>query len=333
MASHIGRRKFLATLGGAAAAWPLAARAQHPERMRRVAFLTIITQNDPDVQLLRSAFHDRLHELGWLDGRDIRIDYRWAGPDVENLRAHATELVRSNPDLIVADSTAALTVLRPLSGDIPVVFLRVSDPVGVGFVNSLARPGGNLTGITNFEFAMGGKWLQLLKQIAPLTSRVTALLYPGMIAHDGFWRTIEAAAAPLTVEARAILVRHAADIEGAIVAAAGAPNNGVILLPHAIIETNRFMIIEMAARHQLPAIYPLRHYAAAGGLIAYGLEPRNLYRQVAVYVDRVLRGARPAELPVQQPTRFELAINLRTARALGLDVPPSLLAIADEVIE
>jgi putative tryptophan/tyrosine transport system substrate-binding protein len=162
---------------------------------------------------------------------------------------------------------------------------------------------------------------------------VTALLYPGMIAHDGFWRTIEAAAAPLTVEARAILVRHAADIERAIAAAAGAPNNGVILLPHAIIEANRFMIIEMAARHRLPAIYPLRHYAAAGGLIAYGLEPRNLYRQVAVYVDRVLRGARPAELPVQQPTRFELAINLRTARALGLDVPPSLLAIADEVIE
>ena len=180
---------------------------------------------------------------------------------------------------------------------------------------------------------MGGKWLQLLKQIAPRTSRVTALLYPGTIAHDGFWRTIEAAAAALTVEARAILVRHAADIESAIVAAADAPHNGAILLPHAVIEANRFMIIEMAAPHRLPAIYPLRHYAAAGGLIAYGLEPRNLYRQVAVYVDRVLRGARPAELPVQQPTRFELAINLRTARALGLEVPASLLAIADEVIE
>jgi putative tryptophan/tyrosine transport system substrate-binding protein len=162
MASHIERRKFLATLGGAAAAWPLAVGAQQLERIRRVAFLSIMTQNDPDVQLLRSAFHDRLHELGWLDGRDIRIDYRWAGPDVESLRAHVTELVRSNPDLIVADSTAALTVLRPLSGDIPVVFLRVSDPVGAGFVNSLARPGGNLTGITNFEFAIGGKWLQLL---------------------------------------------------------------------------------------------------------------------------------------------------------------------------
>jgi putative tryptophan/tyrosine transport system substrate-binding protein len=260
----VRRREFITLVGGSAATRPFAARAAQGESVRRVTFLSLMTQNDPDVKLLRSAFHDRLHELGWLDGRDIRIDYRWAGPDVESLRAHATELARSNPDLIVADSTAALTVLRPWSGDIPVVFLRVSDPVGGGFVNSLARPGGNLTGITNFESAMGGKWLQLLKQIAPLTSRVTALLYPGMIAHDGFWRTIEAAAAPLTVEARAILVRHAADIENAIVAAAGAPNSGVILLPHAIIEANRFTIIEMAARHRLPAIYPLRHYAAAG---------------------------------------------------------------------
>src|SRR5262245_49514246 len=168
---HMRRREFITLLGGAAV-WPVATYAQQPQQMRRVAFLTIITQNDPDVQLLRSAFHDRLHELGWFDGRDIRIDYRWAGPEVESLRAHATELVQSNPDLIVADSTAALTVLRPLSSDIPVVFLRVSDPVGAGFVNSLARPGGNLTGITNFEFAMGGKWLQLLKQIAPLTSQI-----------------------------------------------------------------------------------------------------------------------------------------------------------------
>jgi ABC-type uncharacterized transport system substrate-binding protein len=326
------RREFITLLGGAAA-WPLTARAQQREQMRRIGFLMEITQNDPDVQPRAAAFQGRLQELGWLEGRNIRIDYRWAGPDVDRLSAHATELVRSNPDLIVANSTAALTALRPLSGDIPVVFLRVSDPVGAGFVNSLARPGGNLTGITNYEFAIGGKWLQLLKQIAPHISGVTVLSYPGMVAHDGLWRTIEAAAAAFTIETRAVPVRHAAEIESAIVAAAGAPNNGAILLPHAIIEANRVMIIEMAARRRLPVIYPLRHHAAAGGLIAYGLEPLNLYRQVAVYVDRVLRGARPAELPVQQPTKFELVINLKTAKALGIDVPEKLLALADEVIE
>jgi putative ABC transport system substrate-binding protein len=327
------RREFITLIGGAAAVWPLSARAQQGERMRRISFLMEITHNDPEAQPRVAAFQGRLQALGWLDGRNIRIDYRWAGPDADSLSAHAADLVRSNPDLIVANSTAALTAVRPMSGDIPVIFLRVSDPVGAGFVNSLARPGGNLTGITNYEFAIGGKWLQLLKQMAPHVSRVTVLSYPGMVAHDGLWRTIEAAAAALTVEARAVPVRHAADIENAIVAAAAAPNNAAILLPHAIIEANRFMIIEMAARHRLPAIYPLRHYAAAGGLIAYGLEPLNLYRQVAVYVDRVLRGAKPAELPVQQPTKLELAINLTTAKALGLTVPPQLLALADEVIE
>lgn len=325
------RREFVAGMLGAAA-WPLVARAQQPDRVRRIGVLMGIERNDPDARPRAAAFQQRLQELGWSDAQ-LRFDYRWLDKDIQRLRTDAAELAASTPDLLVADTTAALMALRPMANDIPLVFLRVSDPVGAGFINSLTRPGGTITGITNFEYAMGGKWLDLLKGIAPQTSLVAATLYPGMAAHAGLWTSIEGAAANAGIKTRAVAVREAADLERAIVGIAVENNSGMILLPHAIIEFNRLMIIELAAKHRLPVIYPLRHYAEAGGLIAYGLEPLDLYRQTAVFVDRVLKGTKPAELPVQHPTKYELVINLKTVKALGLPIPEALLAQADEVIE
>jgi putative ABC transport system substrate-binding protein len=290
-------------------------------------------ETDPEAPPRVAAFERRLQGLGWTRGRNLRIDYRWASDDLEVLRAAAAELIALGPELMVADSTAALGTLRPLARGLPVVFLRVSDPVTAGFIDSLARPGGSITGVTNFEYSMGGKWLELLKQIAPQIAHVAALTYPGMAAHAGLWETIKVAAPKLGLEARAAPVRTGADIEAAIATAA---REGVMAwswLPHAIVEINRVQIIAAAAQHRLPVIYPLRHYAAAGGLIAYGLEPLDLYRQAANFVDRVLRGAKPADLPVMQTVRYELAINVKTAKALGLTVPDKLLVLADEVIE
>jgi len=326
MATHIQRRDFFIALGSAAA-WPLAASAQQPERVQRTGVLMGIEKDDPDAQPRALVFQKRLQSLGWNDGGNLSIDYRWMVPDAARLRPLSWR------NQIQADTIAALTELRPLSRDLPVVFLRVSDPVAAGFINSLARPGGNLTGITNFENSMGSKWLELLKQIAPRTSNVVVLSYPGMIAHDGLWRAIDASAPTFDVSAKTIPVRDTADIERAITAAASEPTSGLILLPHAIIEINRLFIIEKAARVRIPVIYPLRHYAEAGGLIAYGLESHDLYSQAAVYVDRILRGTKAAELPVQQPTKFELAINVKTATALGIEVPATLLSLANEVIE
>jgi putative tryptophan/tyrosine transport system substrate-binding protein len=326
------RRQLIALLGGAAA-WPVAARAQQTERVRRIGVLMGMQQNDPEAGPRVTAFERRLQELGWTGGRNVRVDYRWSSDDSEKLRAEAVDLIALAPQLVVADSTAALTMIRPLARGLPVVFLRVSDPVAAGFVDSLAHPGGTITGITNFEYAMGGKWLELLKQIAPHIARITALTYPGMTAHAGLWETIKVAAPKLGLEAKAVSVRTGVDIEGAILAAAGEPDHGLVLLPHAIVEINWVQIIAAAARQRLPAIYPLRHFAAAGGLIAYGLEPLDLYRQAAVLVDRILRGAKPADLPVMQPIKYELAINLKTSQALSLIVPDKLLALADEVIE
>jgi putative ABC transport system substrate-binding protein len=329
---QLKRRDFIAALGVAVASRPLAARAQQGAQMRRIGVLMGIEQNDPDAQPRALAFQRRLESLGWNES-NVRIDYRWLTPDAARLREDSADLAQSNPDLLVADTTAVLTALRPLSHDLPVVFLRISDPVGAGFINSLARPGGNLTGITNFEDSMGSKWLELLKEIAPDISIITVLSYPGMVAHVGLLRAIDAGAAALGVKTKTMPARGTAEIERAINAAASESYSGLLLLPHAIIEINRLFIIEMAARVRIPVIYPLRHYAEAGGLIAYGLEPHDLYTQAAVYVDRILRGTKPAELPVQQPTKFELAINLKTAKALGIKVPTTLLALANEVIE
>ena len=326
------RREFIALLGGTAIAWPVRAIAQATEKLRRIGVLMGITAIDPDAQPRVATFQKQLQELGWSE-QNIRIDYRWVSDDAERLLADVRDLVRLAPDLLVADTTAALTALRPEAREIPVVFLRVSDPVGAGFIGSLARPGGNITGITNFEFPMGGKWLELLKEIAPRTVRITVLLHPAMTAHAGLWQTIETAAPTFSVEARQVPVRDSVELQPAIVLTASEPNSGVIVLPDALVEINRGLIIELAMRHHLPVIYPLRHYAAAGGLIAYGPEALDLYRQAAVSVDRILRGASPADLPIQHPRKFELAINLKTAKALGLTVPPSVLARADEVIE
>jgi putative tryptophan/tyrosine transport system substrate-binding protein len=328
----VKRRNFIMLVGGAAA-WPITARAQPAERVRQLGVLMGMQQSDPEAGPRVAAFERRLQELGWTAGRNVRIDYRWSSENSEKLRAQAAELIALAPELIVADGTAALTTIRPLARGLPLVFLRVSDPVGAGFIDSLARPGGSITGITNFEYMMGGKWLELLKQIAPRIARATALVYPGMSAHAGLWETIKVAAPTLGLEVNAVTVRTGSEIESAITAAAQQPDHGIVLLPHAIVEISRLQIIAAAARHRLPVIYPLRHYAPAGGLIAYGLEPLDLYRQTAVLVDRILRGSRPMDLPVMQPTRFELAINLTTAKALGLTVSDRLLALADEVIE
>jgi len=326
------RREFLGVLGVAAFSAGNV-NAQQTERIRRIGFLMGIEHSDPDASPRAAAFKERLRTLGWTDGENIRIDYRWLTPDASRLRQDAAEVAQSKPDVLVADTTAALTAVRPLSSDLPVVFLRVSDPVGAGFVNSLARPGGNITGITNFEDAIGGKWLELLKEIGSHISHVVVLSYPGMVAHDGLRRAIETAAPKLGVQVSTIPARNTAEIERAFNEAAGMTNAGIVVLPHAIIEINRLSIVDLAARLRLPVIYPLRHYAAAGGLIAYGLEPHDLYNQVAVYVDRILRGTKPADLPVQQPTKFELAINLKTAKTLGLAVSTKLLALASEIIE
>jgi putative ABC transport system substrate-binding protein len=278
----VRRRAFIAVVAGPLAwppmVWKMAVSAQPAERTRRIGVLMGMQETDPEVPPRVAAFERRLQELGWTAARNIRIDYRWSSDDVDKLRAQGAALVELAPDLIVADSTAALTTLRPLARGLPLVFLRVSDPVTAGFVDSLAHPGGSITGVTNFEYSMGGKWLELLKQVAPHIVRVAALTYPGMAAHTGLWETIKAAAPTLGLAATAVSVRTGADIDGAIVAVAREGDCGIVLLPHAIVEINRIEIIAAAARHRLPIIYPLRHYAAAGGLIAYGLDPLDLYR-------------------------------------------------------
>jgi putative ABC transport system substrate-binding protein len=327
------RREFVAFLGGAVATWPFTARAQQGGRTPRIGVLMGVAEADPQARPRLAAFRKRLQELGWSEDRNIQIAIRWVGESAEHLRAGVADLVAMTPSLIVADTTAVLSALRPAAGSIPIVFLRVSDPVNSGFVESLARPGGNITGVANFEYAIGGKWLELLKQVAPWMRQVAVLTNPGMTAHEGLRRAIEEAGPSFAVAIRALPARDTAEIERAILAAAGEPASGLILLPHLVIESNRGLIIAMAAQRRIPAIYSLRHYTSAGGLIAYGPEPRALYRQAAALVDRVLRGAKPAEVPVQQPANFELSINLKTANALGLTLPATLLALADEVIE
>jgi putative ABC transport system substrate-binding protein len=300
--------------------------------MRRIGVLMGIEQNDLDAGPRANAFQQRLQDLGWSEGQ-LQIEYRWLSNDIQRQRTDAAGLAGSTPDLLVADTTAALIALRRVANDIPIVFLRVSDPVEAGFIDSLMRPGGNISGITNFEYAIGGKWLDLIKSIAPQTSLVSAMVFPGMAAHEGLLKSIQEAGANAGIKTQPVAVSEAADLQRAVISTAFESDAGMIVLPHALIEINRLMIIELVAQHRLPTIYPLRHYVGAGGLIAYGLEPLDLYRQAALFVDRVLKGAKLAELPVEQPTKYELVINLQTAKALGLTIPPSLLAHADEVIE
>ena len=326
------RREFITLLGGAAAAWPLAARAQQPYRVRRIGVLSGLVESDPETPLRVVAFRQALGKLGWSEGRDLVIDFRWGAGDPSLMRVHAKELIGATPDVIVAESTPAAAALRQETSAVSIVFLQVGNPVGSGFVASLAHPGGNLTGLTNFEPTMGGKWLELLKEIAPPVTRAIAIFNPD--THSGqYWQTMEAAAPSLAVEFKRAPVRDVTGIESAVADLAREPNGGVVVMPDAFTLTHLELIVALTARHRLPSIYPFRVFTVNGGLLSYGIDHVDVYRRAASYVDRILRGEKPANLPVQAPTKFELIINLKTARALGLDVPLFLQQRADEVIE
>jgi putative tryptophan/tyrosine transport system substrate-binding protein len=327
------RREFISLLGGAAS-WPLAARGQQSERVRRIGVLPAgYAETDREGQARVAAFLDTFQKLGWIDGRDVRIDYRWPGADPDRAKAFATELVRSAPDVIVVLGNPVLAELRRLTSTIPIVFVQISDPVGSGFVISLARPGGNITGFQNFEATMGGKWLGLLKEAAPNLSRAAVLFGSDTAANVAFLRAAEAVAPSLGVRVTPVDVNAGRDIERVIATFAGEPEGGLVVLPHVSNLANRASIIILAARHRLPAIYPLRFFAIDGGLMSYGIDQIDQWRGAATYVDRILRGEKPGDLPVQAPTKFELVVNLKTARAIGLHVPPAFPLRADEVIE
>jgi putative ABC transport system substrate-binding protein len=327
---NIRRRELITLLGGAAAAWPLAARAQQSERVRNIAFLMTGRVN---AQLRMETIQQGLQKLGWTQGRNVRMEYRWAVADPAKVREFAKELVDQRPDVVVVQgSTAVQAVLRETS-TIPVVFWQVVDPVGQGFVRSAARPGGNVTGFSNFIDSMGGKWLALLKEIAPDIVRVALVANPDTTPYVVFLRSVEGAAPRLGIELISGLVRSTGELEGAISAQGHSPGGALVILPDVFTATHRELIIQLAAHHRLPAIYAFRFFPTSGGLISYGVDADEPFRQVPAYVHRILQGERPSDLPVQEPTKFELVINLKTAKALGLTVPPSLLATADEVIE
>jgi len=326
------RRQFITILGGAAA-WPLAARAQQSERMRRIGVLMNLAADDPEAQVRLAAFHQGLQELGWTVGRNLRIDTRWGAGDADRYRRYSTELVALAPDVILAASGAIVPWLLQATRSVPIVFAQVPDPVGAGFVESLAHPGGNITGFTNFEFSIGGKLLELLKEIAPRVTRAAVLRDAADPAGVGQWGAIQTAAPSLGLELRVVDVRDAGEIERGITTFARGSNGGMIVTGSAPTAIHRDLIITLAARHRLPSVYAYRYHATSGGLISYGPETIDQYRRAASYVDRIFRGEKPADLPVQAPTKYELVINLKTAKALGLDVPPTLLARADEVIE
>jgi putative ABC transport system substrate-binding protein len=326
------RRAFIMLIGGAAT-WPLAARAQQGERMRRIGVLMNVAADDPEAQARNVAFLQGLHELGWTDGRDVRIDYRWAAGDADRLRRYAAELVALAPDVVLASGTSTVGPLQRASGTVPIVFAGVADPVGAGFVNSMARPGSNATGFISFEYGLSGKWLELLKQIAPGVTRVAVLRDPEISGGTGQFGAIQSVAPSFGVELSPINVRDAGEIERAIAAFARSSNGGLILTASGLAFVHRDLIIALAARHKLPTIYYYRIFVSAGGLVSYGPDPHNQYRLAASYVDRILKGEKPADLPVQAPTKYELAINLKTAKTLGLEIPSSVLALADEVID
>jgi ABC-type uncharacterized transport system substrate-binding protein len=327
------RREFITLLGGAAAAWPLAARAQQGERIRRIGVLQSLAADDPEGQTRLAAFAQGLQQSGWTIGRNVQIDTRWAAGDAERFRRYAAELVALAPDVILAVGAAAAGPLQQATRTVPIVFTVVSDPVGAGYIDSLARPGGNATGFTNFEYGISGKWLELLKQIAPSVTRAAILRDPAIASGTGQWGAIQAVAPWVGVEVIPVNMRDTGEIERSVAAVARSARSGLIVTGSALASIHRERIITLAARHKLPAVYYERFFVTAGGLIAYGPDFIDLYRRAAGYVDRVLKGEKPADMPVQAPTKYELAINLKTAKALGLEVPATLLARADEVIE
>ena len=315
------RREFITLLGGAAAAWPLAARAQQPERMRRIGVLLSAAADDPEGQARITAFVQELQRLGWTDGRNVLIDVRWAAGKADDTRKYATELVALAPDVILASGGSVVGALLQLTRTVPIVFTQTTDPVGAGFVDSLARPGGNVTGFTNFEFGISGKWLELLKEIAPGVTRGAVLRDPAIAAGSGQLGALQGAAPSFGVELRPVDVRDAGEIERAVAAFARGSNGGLVVLTSALTQVHRVLITTLAARHRLPAVYTDRIFVTGGGLISYGPDRIEHFRRAAGYADRILKGEKPADLPVQAPTKYELVINLKTAKALGIDSP------------
>jgi putative tryptophan/tyrosine transport system substrate-binding protein len=327
------RREFITLLGGAAVAWPLAAGAQQPERIRRVGVLTNLVADDPESQARVGAFLQGLQESGWAVGRNVRMDYRWGGGDADRTRRYAAEMVALAPDVILTSGSTALAPLLQATRSVPIVFAQVPDPVGAGFVTSLARPGGNATGFLTFEYGLSGKWLELLTQIAPGVTRAAVIRDPAQSAGIGQWGAIQAVAPSVRMLVSPVNVSDAGEIERDVAAFARGSNGGLIVTSSPSAGLHRDLIVTLAARHRLPAVYYQRVFVTAGGLISYGPDFIDQYRRAAGYVDRILKGEKPADLPVQAPTKYELVINLKTAKALGLDVPPTVLARADEVIE
>jgi len=326
------RREFITFLGAALAVCPLTVAAQQNERTRRIAVL-IGVEDDAEGQARLAAFQKGLHDLGWSEGRDMQMDVRFASGDADLARAYGAELIRSAPDVILANGSIVVAALKQQTTTIPIVFAQVVDPVNSGFVDSLAHPGGNITGFVSLNFGMGAKWLEILKQIAPRVVRVGVLRDPQTPGGSGQLGAIQAATSSCGVELKALDVRDTATIERGLSAFAREPNSGLIVLNSFAASIHHKLIADLAARLRLPAIYPYRFFVADGGLVSYGIDNHDLWQKAAGYVDRILKGAKPVELPVQEPTKFELAINLKTAKALGLTVPPELLARADEVIE
>ena len=329
---EIKRREFITLLSGAAVAWPLAAGGQQPERMRRIGVLMNLASDDAEGQARLAAFHQGLQQLGWTVGRNVQIDYRWSAGNADYIRKFAAELVALAPDVIVSTGSPSVAVLQQATRSVPIVFTAVVDPVGGGLVASLARPGGNATGFMLFEYSTSGKWLELLKEIAPRVMRAAVIRDPTLTAAVAQFAAIQGAAGSLGVELSPIDMRDAGEIERAVTAFSRVSNGGLIVTASGS-SARRSLIITLAARHKLPAVYAFRYFATSGGLISYGPDIIDPFRRAAGYVDRILKGEKPADLPVQTPTKYELVINLKTARTLGLEVPPTLLARADEVIE
>lgn len=327
------RREFISLIGSAAASWPLATRAQQPERVRRVGVLMGISDSDPEAKPRVEALQDGLRDLGWTEGRNIHLDYRWTAGDVDRTQQFAKEIVELKPEVLVAHSTPVVKALLQLTSATPMVFVLVADPIGSGFVTSLAHPGGNLTGFMNVDAPMAGKWLALIKEIAPKVSRIALVYNPRTSPYQSYLKTFDEAARTLAVQAIPTPVLDAAEVERSITALGQQPDSGLFVVPDIFVQVHRKLIIRLAEKYRLPAIYPYRFFPESGGLMSYGIDTVIIFRQAASYVDRILKGTPPTDLPVQAPTNFKLVVNLKAAKAIGLSIPESFLVRVDELIE